>query len=133
MPPAPRAQVVADAAVVELNTQIAAKRGETEKERKRKERLERELKELKANVEARQAEIKARSARVSTGVGEIGALEGQLREQKQLSDRAVKEVDGLTQKARLPAWNLFWGGALDCRRGELWSHLRSEPRAIGAT
>jgi chromosome segregation ATPase len=91
-------RVLADNAVSELTNAVNLKRQETDRERKRKERLEKELKEMKVVVEKRHDEIKGRQARVTAGLDEGSKLEAQLREQKQHTDRTLKEVDGLTQK-----------------------------------
>jgi len=87
-----------DAAVAELNAQIAGKHADTERERRRKERLEQSIREVKEVLEKRQEEIKGKQARVATGLLEQTKLEQQVREQKQHTDRTLKEVDGLTQK-----------------------------------
>ena len=49
-------------------------------------------------VEKRHDEIKGRQTRVNGGIDEAAKLELALREQKQHTDRTLKEVDGLTQK-----------------------------------
>ena len=91
-------RTLADNAVSELTNAANVKRQETDRERKRKERLEKDLKDMKVVVERRHDDIKGRQARVAAGVDEGSKLETQLREQKQHTDRTLKEVDGLTQK-----------------------------------
>eukprot|EP00967_Tisochrysis_lutea_P136596 scaffold243875_cov32-Tisochrysis_lutea.AAC.2 len=91
-------KVTADAAIAELQSVINAKKTEAERERKRKERLEKNLRDVKVAVESRQNEIRAKQAQVSEGNDEIKALEASLREKKQNTDRALKEVDTLSAK-----------------------------------
>ena len=82
-----------DTAVADLRRDIEGKRAETEKEKRRKEREEARLKELKAVLEQRQADLKGKQASVAKGAEHASKLEIDLREQKQSTDRALKEVD----------------------------------------
>eukprot|EP00965_Chrysotila_dentata_P203417 6181700-Pleurochrysis_carterae.AAC.1 len=92
-------RVQADAASAELNAAISMKRNETERERKRKERLERDLKELKTTVETRHTDIKARQARVVLlptleGGGQVAATEvrGKRREGDWLANACARGI-----------------------------------------
>ena len=82
-----------DGVVAELKKEIDARRAETEHQRKRKEREEVRLKELKALLEKKAAELKGKQGQVARGAEHAGKLEMELREQKQATDRALKEVD----------------------------------------
>jgi uncharacterized coiled-coil protein SlyX len=90
----------ADAAIAELKSVIASKKAEADRERKRKERLENSLKGVKASVEERQQQIRAKQASVAEGNEELRQSELSLREQKQSTDRALKEADTLSLKVQ---------------------------------
>lgn len=85
-----------DLAVAELKKEIDAKRNETEHQRRRKEREEVRLKELKTVLEQRGAELKSKQSQVARGTDHASKLEMELRDQKQATDRALKEVDQAT-------------------------------------
>ena len=87
-----------DAEVAELRREIDEKKGLTDKERKRKEAAEAKLLELKALLEARTIELKSKQALVAKGAEHASRLEMELREQKQTTDRALKEVDAFVGK-----------------------------------
>ena len=56
------------------------------------------LKELKEVLDKRQSELKAKQGAVAKGADYAQKLEVELREQKQLTDRALKEVDVFTSR-----------------------------------
>ncbi|KAI5082160.1 hypothetical protein GOP47_0001903 [Adiantum capillus-veneris] len=85
----------------ELNTQkdqIASKKAECEREMKKKERLEKEIRELKVSLEGKQAEVKGKEQEVVENQEQVEKMEHQLREQKQLTDKVQKEFDAVNQK-----------------------------------
>jgi chromosome segregation ATPase len=88
-------RLAADAASANLRAQIDSKKSEGERELRRKERLERELIELKARLEARNAEIKAKQVRLAEGAELLGRLDAQTREQRSLADKAGKGYEVL--------------------------------------
>jgi chromosome segregation ATPase len=65
---------------------------------KKKERMEKEIRELKVSLETRQTEIKAKQQEVLESQEHVEKLEHQLREQKQLVDKVQKEFDAVNQK-----------------------------------
>ena len=73
--------------------EIDSRKAEVDREKKRKEREEVRLKELKVVLEKRQGEMKSKHAQVTRGSDHSSKLEMELREQKQTTDRALKEVD----------------------------------------
>ena len=91
-------KAAAEAAVTEQTAAIEQKKVDAAKELKRKERLEKEMRELKEVLEERQGAMKEKQKRVAAGLDESGRVEQALREQKATTDRALKEVDGLTQR-----------------------------------
>jgi chromosome segregation ATPase len=93
-------KVTADAAISELKSVIGAKKAEADRERKRKERLESSLEEVKGSVEDRERQIRAKQTSVAEGNEELRQLEMSLREQKQSTDRALKEADTLSLKVQ---------------------------------
>ncbi|MCO5589082.1 hypothetical protein L7F22_043048 [Adiantum nelumboides] len=87
----------------ELNTQkdqIASKKADCEREMKKKERLEKEIRELKVSLEGKQAEVKGKEQEVLGNQEQVEKMEHQLREQKQLTDKVQKEFDAANQKFR---------------------------------
>jgi len=87
-----------DGEVAELKREIDEKRAATDKERRRKEAAEAKLKELKAVLEQRAAELRQKQELVVKGASYEGKLETELREQKQTTDRALKEMDAYVGK-----------------------------------
>ena len=87
-----------DGEVAELKREIDEKRAATDKERRRKEAAEAKLKELKAVLEHRAAELRHKQEMVVKGASYEGKLETELREQKQTTDRALKEMDAYVGK-----------------------------------
>ena len=87
-----------DGEVAELKREIDEKRAATDKERRRKEAAEAKLKELKAVLEHRAAELRQKQEMVVKGASYEGKLETELREQKQTTDRALKEMDAYVGK-----------------------------------
>ena len=82
-----------DGTLATLKGEIDSRKAEVDREKKRKEREEVRLKELKVVLEKRQGEMKNKHAQVTRGSDHSSKLEMELREQKQTTDRALKEVD----------------------------------------
>jgi len=138
-------KVKVDAEVAELRREIEARRNETERERKRKEHFENRLKELKALLEQRQGELKQKQSQVSKGAEHAGRLEVELREQKQSTDRTLKEVDAfagkvsklgeelkeqVTRNMQMATDNATRVSELESKQAEINS-LRAETRRLG--
>jgi uncharacterized protein (DUF2344 family) len=91
---------------------MAAKQDEIEKEQRRKDLLERELKvidvifishpnqELKSSLDQRQQEIKNKQQSISQGHEKIQRLELQLKEQRSLTEKAQKDWETLNQRTQ---------------------------------
>ncbi|KAG8471207.1 hypothetical protein KFE25_009628 [Diacronema lutheri] len=97
-------RLAAEAAAQLLRTQVEGKRAEAEREARRKERLERELVELKARLEARNAEIKTKQQRLAEGAELVARLDATVREQKAHADRISKGYE--VQQSRLASLEL---------------------------
>eukprot|EP00898_Chlorokybus_atmophyticus_P000353 jgi/Chlat1/1318/Chrsp118S01746 len=81
-----------------LREQIAARKADAEREQRKKERMEKEMKELRGGLEARQAEIRSKQALVAQGQEQLARYEVLLKEQRAASERAGKEAEALAQK-----------------------------------
>lgn len=88
----------AEAEVCELKDAIAQRKLESERETRKKERLEREMKESRQLLEAKNSEIKAKQAQIQKGQEEIQRLDQKCREQKQLTDKAMKDHETLQSR-----------------------------------
>ncbi|KAL3144393.1 hypothetical protein ABBQ32_004147 [Trebouxia sp. C0010 RCD-2024] len=83
-----------------LKDKIAAKNLEGEREARKKERLEGEVKQLKSALEARQADIKTKSAAAQQSEEQVKRLEQMLRESQGATDRLQKEFNLLNEKVQ---------------------------------
>ncbi|KAI4891372.1 hypothetical protein NFI96_012548 [Prochilodus magdalenae] len=81
--------------ISQLQQEIQVRQNECSREMRRKEKLEKEVKQLHSDLEARQTEIKALSMQTHRAKDEQQRLEQQLREQKILNERATKELEQL--------------------------------------
>ncbi|XP_035262172.1 cilia- and flagella-associated protein 58 isoform X1 [Anguilla anguilla] len=81
--------------ILQLQQDIQVRQNECSRETRRRERLEKEARQLQADLEARQAEVKVLSAQGLRSREELQRLEQQLREQKILNERAAKELEQL--------------------------------------
>ncbi|KAJ8415995.1 hypothetical protein AAFF_G00380170 [Aldrovandia affinis] len=81
--------------ILQLQQDIQVRQNECSRETRKRERLEKEAKQLQSELDARQAEIKALSLQGQRSREEQQRLEQQLREQKILSERAAKELEQL--------------------------------------
>ncbi|KAK9852338.1 hypothetical protein WJX84_004646 [Apatococcus fuscideae] len=83
-----------------LRTQIANAKSATEKEVRRRERLEREAKDVRAALEARQQDVKLKQQAAQTAEEQCGRLEHMLRDSQVASDRVQKEWNQLNEKSQ---------------------------------
>lgn len=67
-------------------------------ENKKKDKLEREMKELRFSMDAKQNDVKAKQAQVLENQEQVDKLDMQLKEQKGVTDKAQKELDLVLQK-----------------------------------
>lgn len=67
-------------------------------ENKKKDKLEREMKELRSSMDAKQNDVKAKQAQVLENQEQVDKLDMQLKEQKGVTDKAQKELDLVLQK-----------------------------------
>ncbi|CAG9466383.1 unnamed protein product [Pedinophyceae sp. YPF-701] len=86
--------------VSRIRGQVAEKRAEGEKEVRRRERLEREVKDLKAALEMRQNELKARQAAVGQAEEEVMRMEVTVKESAGQYDRMKREYNALSEKVQ---------------------------------
>jgi len=88
-------KVTAEHKIRTLKDMVATKKAESNRELRRKERLERELKELRQAVEKKQEDITSKQAQISKGAEHIAGLERQLRDQRAATEKAEKEYEQL--------------------------------------
>jgi uncharacterized coiled-coil protein SlyX len=58
------------------------------------------MKDLRFQMEARQSEVKAKQIQVAEGQAKVDKLDQMLKDQRQLTDRAQKELDLVLQKVQ---------------------------------
>ncbi|KAG5457261.1 MAG: hypothetical protein BJ554DRAFT_2774 [Olpidium bornovanus] len=83
-----------------LKDLIATKKSEADREGRIKEKVEKELREVKAQVEFKSAEIKGQQATIQKNREEMTKLEATVKEQKQALDKAVKDQEKLATRAQ---------------------------------
>ncbi|XP_036406733.1 cilia- and flagella-associated protein 58-like [Megalops cyprinoides] len=81
--------------ILQLQQDIQVRQNECSRETRRKEKLEKEVKQLHSELDAKQSEIKVLNLQSQRSKEEQQRLEQQLREQKILSERAAKELEQL--------------------------------------
>ncbi|XP_006630821.2 cilia- and flagella-associated protein 58 [Lepisosteus oculatus] len=79
--------------ISQLQQDIQVRQNECSRETRRKEKLEKEVKQLQADLDAKQSEIKSLNLQSQWSKEEQQKLEQQLREQKILNERATKELE----------------------------------------
>ena len=87
--------------IKELNDLVGQREAEQERDRRRKKRLDEELKDLKSQLEVRLQEIGAQNREVDTQKDKIKRLETQLKEARGTMEKQVAAMDtlfGKTQK-----------------------------------
>jgi chromosome segregation ATPase len=79
-----------------LKEALATKKAENDREVRRKERLEKELKEVRIVADNRASEIKQKQTLIQQGAEQIARQDLQLRDERANRERAQKEIDTLT-------------------------------------
>eukprot|EP00742_Colponemidia_sp_Colp-10_P001279 GILJ01001378.1.p1 GENE.GILJ01001378.1~~GILJ01001378.1.p1 ORF type:complete len:869 (-),score=252.53 GILJ01001378.1:154-2760(-) len=90
----------ADTEIQNLKDMIATKKAETEREQRRKERLEKELKELRQTLEQRHQELKQKQNMITQGAEQIAKLEQQLKDSKLQMDKLGREYEDLNRNTQ---------------------------------
>ncbi|XP_064229964.1 cilia- and flagella-associated protein 58 isoform X2 [Aotus nancymaae] len=88
-----RSKEEAEQAISQFQQEIQQRQNEASREFRKKEKLEKELKQIQADMDTRQTEIKALQQYVQKSKEELQKLEQQLKEQKILNERAAKELE----------------------------------------
>mmetsp|Transcript_9189 Transcript_9189/g.18313 ORF Transcript_9189/g.18313 Transcript_9189/m.18313 type:complete len:872 (-) Transcript_9189:80-2695(-) len=89
-----------EADIMTLKEQIGKSKADVEREQRKKERLEKEIKEVKSGLEKKTDETKAKQEAIAKGQEELARLEIKLKEAEQHVQRAHKDNDSLTQKTQ---------------------------------
>ena len=84
--------------VASLKEQVAAKKAEGEREARKKDRLEKEIRDLKGHLEQRAQELKSKQGMVTQSEEHVARLEMMLKEQNSSTNKAKKEYNGLVEK-----------------------------------
>ncbi|KXZ47347.1 hypothetical protein GPECTOR_36g70 [Gonium pectorale] len=84
--------------IQQLKDAVAEKKAEAEREIRKKERMEKEMKELRQQLEVRSSEIKQKQMQVTTTEEQVGKLEQMLRESKLATEKVQKEYNMLNEK-----------------------------------
>ncbi|XP_007479105.1 cilia- and flagella-associated protein 58 isoform X2 [Monodelphis domestica] len=83
----------AEQAISQFQQEIQLRQNEASRETRKKEKLEKEYRQIQADMDGKQAEIRALQQLVQKNKEEIQKLEQQLKEQKILNERAAKELE----------------------------------------
>ncbi|XP_069140522.1 cilia- and flagella-associated protein 58-like [Argopecten irradians] len=84
--------------IQELNQDIQVRNNEAQRESRKKDKTERELKQAKADLDSKSSEIKTMQTQIGRYKEDIGKLEQQLKEQRILNERAIKDCDILNTR-----------------------------------
>jgi chromosome segregation ATPase len=85
--------------VYTLKEAITAKKAESDRETRNKERLERELKDARASIDQKTLENRSKQEALARAKEEMSKLEHMLREQKTVIEKTSKEQEHLQAKA----------------------------------
>ncbi|XP_068807258.1 cilia- and flagella-associated protein 58 [Struthio camelus] len=88
-----RAKTEADQSIMQLQQEIQLRQNEATREARKKEKMEKELKNLLAEMDNKQAEIKTLQQHIQKNKEEQLKVEQHLKEQKILNERAGKELE----------------------------------------
>eukprot|EP00873_Tetraselmis_striata_P013169 jgi/Tetstr1/433433/TSEL_022707.t1 len=83
-----------------LKDNIGSMKAEGEREVRKKERMEKEMKDIKAALEERQMEIKQKVALVAAADEQVAKLQGLLKEAHQNTEKVQKEYNLLSEKTQ---------------------------------
>ncbi|XP_042559391.1 cilia- and flagella-associated protein 58 isoform X1 [Clupea harengus] len=84
--------------IAQLQQSIQVRENECSREQRRKEKLEKELRQLHADLESKVSEIKTLTLQTHRSKDEHQRMEQQLREQRILNERATKELEQLQMR-----------------------------------
>uniref|UniRef100_A0A8C2YGU7 Cilia and flagella associated protein 58 n=4 Tax=Coturnix japonica TaxID=93934 RepID=A0A8C2YGU7_COTJA len=90
---AERAKNEADEAIMQLQQEIQLRNNEISREARKKEKMDKELKNLQAEIANKQTEIKNLQQRIQKNKEEQQKLEQNLKEQKMLNEKTGKELE----------------------------------------
>uniref|UniRef100_A0A8C9FWP0 Cilia and flagella associated protein 58 n=1 Tax=Pavo cristatus TaxID=9049 RepID=A0A8C9FWP0_PAVCR len=90
---AERAKNEADQAIMQLQQEIQMRNNEVSREARKKEKMDKELKNLQAEIVNKQAEIKNLQQRIQNNKEEQLKMEQNLKEQKMLNEKTGKELE----------------------------------------
>ncbi|KAJ8317337.1 hypothetical protein KUTeg_005241 [Tegillarca granosa] len=79
--------------IQELTQDIQVRNNEAQRETRKRDKLERELKQAKADLDAKSGEIKTIQTQIGRYKEDIGKLEQQIKEQRVLNERLLKDND----------------------------------------
>jgi chromosome segregation ATPase len=91
-------RAAASAEIQTLKEAILMRKAEQERELRRRERLEKEAKDIRTVMEMRATELKARAQQLEQATTKQGALDEQLRTQKGRTDKMVRELNASKDK-----------------------------------
>lgn len=88
----------AEMKIAELKEDIQVRSNEAQRETRKKEKIEKELKQAKSDLETRTAELKTKAGNLQRAQEDITKLEQQLKEQRILNEKAMKDTDLLNAR-----------------------------------
>ncbi|XP_060555610.1 cilia- and flagella-associated protein 58-like [Ruditapes philippinarum] len=88
----------AEEKIQELTQDIQMRNNEAQREARKRDKMEREMKQTKADLDAKSSEIKTMQTQIQRHKEDINKLEQQLREQRILNERAIKDADILNTR-----------------------------------
>lgn len=83
-----------------LKDSISEKKMEAEREARKKERMEKEMKELRAALDARAGDVKLKSQQIATTEEHVARLEQMVRDSRITTDKVQKEYNQLNEKVQ---------------------------------
>uniref|UniRef100_A0A8D0BN97 Cilia and flagella associated protein 58 n=1 Tax=Salvator merianae TaxID=96440 RepID=A0A8D0BN97_SALMN len=95
---AEKTKVEADSTIAQLNQEIQLRQNEASRDARKKEKVEREMKQLQMELESKVTEMKTMQQGMNKSKEELLKVEQQLKEQKILNERATKELEQCTAR-----------------------------------
>uniref|UniRef100_A0A8C5WWS3 Cilia and flagella associated protein 58 n=1 Tax=Laticauda laticaudata TaxID=8630 RepID=A0A8C5WWS3_LATLA len=95
---AEKTKLEAESTIAQLHQEIQMRQNEASRETRKKEKMERELKQLQNELELKIADIKTMQQGLNKSKEELLKCEQQLKEQKILNERATKELEQSTAR-----------------------------------
>ena len=83
-----------------LKDTITSKKAEGEREQRKKEKMEKEMADLRLQLDQRTSEVKSKQVSIAQGEETVAKLEASLKEQRSATDRANKEYNLLNEKVQ---------------------------------